>query len=380
MAIYFVAFAGNLAIYLQRTYFPWEQVAAFEAKKPAALDREFPSKHPIGTPADKPSGPTEVKDRMLAAIVLHESQAWFFKLSGPLEGVGKQTETFGTFMESVHFDGADSPPHWKLPEGWVQQPGNENRFATLKIPGDVPLELTVTTLPKGEGDDMEYLLANVNRWRGQLSLPSLVLRDMARELKQIKIEGATAYVVDFSGKLGAGGMGRPPFTGGGPVIGPTPSEEPAKPGDLPVGSRGFNSITPPGWLAGKPSSMRRASFLVEDGKQSVDISVTELPAVANNLLDNVNRWRGQVGLRPVTAAELKETSKKIEFGQFGGERGDYVELVGPPEPKPQKTLLGVIAFVGEKAWFVKLYGDAELAEREKANFEAFVRSIDFTKR
>ena len=39
--------------------------------------------------------------------------------------------------------------------------------------------------------------------------------------------------------------------------------------------------------------------------------------------------------------------------------------------------LGVILPHGAKTWFVKLQGDSALAEREKPNFEAFVKSIRF---
>src|SRR5258708_3523264 len=123
-------------------------------------------------------------------------------------------------MESVHFDGPDSPPHWKLPEGWEQKPGGEMRFATLRIETDgKPLDVSISSLPKNDEDDAGYLLANVNRWRGQLALPPLEPREMAQELKEIKIEGAHAYLVDFSGKLASEGMGRGPFSGGGPFSG-----------------------------------------------------------------------------------------------------------------------------------------------------------------
>jgi hypothetical protein len=46
--------------------------------------------------------------------------------------------------------------------------------------------------------------------------------------------------------------------------------------------------------------MRVASFRVtgKDGKQA-DVSVIPLPGLAGSDLDNVNRWRGQVGLPSV---------------------------------------------------------------------------------
>ena len=51
--------------------------------------------------------------------------------------------------------------------------------------------------------------------------------------------------------------------------------------------------------------MRAASFRVagKDGKQA-DVSVIPLPDPAGSDLDNVNRWRGQVGLPGVSEEEL----------------------------------------------------------------------------
>ncbi|TXT22045.1 MAG: hypothetical protein FD138_3793, partial [Planctomycetota bacterium] len=55
-----------------------------------------------------------------------------------------------------------------------------------------------------------------------------------------------------------------------------------------------------------------------------------------------------------------------------------VDLVGTDarSKKPSCTI-GVIVPRGDSAWFFKLTGDVELAQREKANFEAFVQSVKF---
>ena len=62
---------------------------------------------------------------------------------------------------------------------------------------------------------------------------------------------------------------------------------------------------PGGWQEAPPGEMRAASFRVagKDGKQA-DVSVVPLPGLAGSDLDNVNRWRGQVGLPGVSEAEL----------------------------------------------------------------------------
>jgi hypothetical protein len=92
------------------------------------------------------------------------------------------------------------------------------------------------------------------------------------------------------------------------------------------------------------------------------------------LLPNVNRWRGQIGLPPVTAAELEEQVSQIDLG---GVTGQYVRLYPAEDAESGQAILAVIAIAGDRAWFFKLMGDAELARREQSRFEDFVRSVQF---
>jgi hypothetical protein len=106
---------------------------------------------------------------------------------------------------------------------------------------------------------------------------------------------------------------------------------------------------------------------VKEGEKQVEITIS---MAGGDLLSNVNRWRGQVQLGEVTAAELARSVKPI---QTLGATGEYVELVGTNG----KTILGVRADAGGGVWFIKLQGDSDLAAREKARFEAFVKSVRF---
>src|SRR5208283_5896950 len=71
--------------------------------------------------------------------------------------------------------------------------------------------------------------------------------------------------------------------------------------------------TPPGWTELPAGEMRVASFKVTgaDGKQA-DVSVIPLPGGAGGDFSNVNRWRGQVGLAPVSEAELPQLAQPVE--------------------------------------------------------------------
>ena len=122
------------------------------------------------------------------------------------------------------------------------------------------------------------------------------------------------------------------------------------------------------------NEMRKAAFVVEDGSQKVEITVVALPPFAGDLLSNVNRWRGQLHLPETTAEEMTKDVKAISID---GAKGSYIDLVGPADPAPQKTILGAMATAGDHVWFIKLIGDAKLAEREQPKFDAFLKSIKF---
>lgn len=182
-----------------------EGIQHYTVRKPPAIDR------PAEAAAESQPTPAEAKDRTLAAIVSHGEQGWFFKLTGPKDSVGAQGEPFTNFLKTVHFN-AEGKPEWTLPEGWQARPGSDIRFATLVIPAQgKPLELSVTALPKPPGDDENYALVNINRWRGQLRLPPIALADLPQESTQLDVGGTTATLVNLLGTAAPGGMGTPPF-------------------------------------------------------------------------------------------------------------------------------------------------------------------------
>jgi hypothetical protein len=136
----------------------------------------------------------------------------------------------------------------------------------------------------------------------------------------------------------------------------------------------LTSDTPQGWRPGTGGGMRRAAFVVQDGARKVEISAVDLPARAGALLPNVNRWREQIQLGPMTQDELDKALRPITVA---GVEAQFVELVGPEKADARQAILGVVAIRGEKAWFFKMWGDADLALREKGRFEEFVRSVRF---
>ena len=168
-------------------------------------------KDPVRKPREQPSAQGEPA-RLWGAIIPHAADLWFFKLTGPIEDVGALESKLREFLTSVKFDGGQ--PTWTKPDDWLLKPGNEFRFATLVIPsGAKPLELTVSKLARGEGPLEDQLLANVNRWRGQVSLPPLEPEGLAKESERLSVAGEEAVIVNYTGVAQPNTMGRPPFAG-----------------------------------------------------------------------------------------------------------------------------------------------------------------------
>ena len=262
---------------------------------------------------------------------------------------------------------SDDRPKWTLPDRWLEQPGSGLRFATINT-GQPGLDVSIISLAAPQ-----EILANVNRWRGQLQLADIGEADMSENVEEITVGGVKASYVDITGKMAAGGTGMsPPFAGGrgaapfadgqsGPIT--AASSSPVNPG--------LTFDPPDSWTPGRMNSMRKAAFDVKDDKGVAEFTVSTLAAGGAALLPNVNRWLGQVGLPQVDDSGLSELVKDIDVGDIPSK---YVELVGA-----EKSTLAVVTLRDNTAWFFKMMGDAATVASEKSNFESFVKSVQFAK-
>ena len=89
---------------------------------------------------------------------------------------------------------------------------------------------------------------------------------------------------------------------------------------------------------------------------------------AQSMLDNVNRWRRQLGLGPL-ASMADEPPLEIDVGGMPGELVD----IG----NSGRRTLAVVSVRGGTTWFYKLSGPDPLVASQRAAFETFIRSIRF---
>jgi len=352
----------------------------------------------------------DATDRMMGAILPVGGQTWYFKVAGPTAAMDANAAKITEFFQSIK-PAEQGTPTWTLPEGWQEQAGSGMRAATLVIPAEgKPLELTVISLPTTSAPN--ELLDNVNRWRGQLQLKPIDERGLAETVKPMKVGEATLHIVDERGRFSAGGM-TPPFAGGGPFSGGTvppgnppfagaappvapgatpPGQPPAlPPGHPPVDDRGgpvdqaanapFTFTVPAGWKQQPASGFRKMDFDIKDGGKAAEMYVIDLPSSApsiGNALENINRWRGEIGLTPIKQEQVAALVQKIAVG---GKPSEYVELLpdaaNPAESQAGKATFAASVPAGDVIWFFKLRGDSDLVIGQRDNFKSFLQSVRF---
>jgi len=150
----------------------------------------------------------------------------------------------------------------------------------------------------------------------------------------------------------------------------TPKEQHFELKPRPVAT-GPKFTTPDGWQPGQVKDIQKAAYTITKSDQTAEITVTDMPMAAADRSMNVNRWRGQIQLKPISAAEVEAQIEPIEVD---GISGDYVEMAMPEDSSPRKTILGAIVDGTDRVWFFKLRGDHALAEQERERFKEFVRS------
>ncbi len=121
--------------------------------------------------------------------------------------------------------------------------------------------------------------------------------------------------------------------------------------------------------------MRKGSFtLAGEAGATADLSITAFPGAVGGELANINRWRGQVGLPPITDAELPAAATRFTAN---GLPFTVVDLAGADLANPQRILGGMTPYEGAM-WFFKLTGPDALVAKAKPAFLDFLKTVKTT--
>ena len=135
---------------------------------------------------------------------------------------------------------------------------------------------------------------------------------------------------------------------------------------------GLSWTAPAHWIAKPASAMRKGTYTITgEAGATAELSITAFPGSVGGDLANINRWRGQVQLPPITASDLPSATRKIDANGF---QVTTVDFAGTAAGAPTRVL-GAIVPVGDSTWFFKLTGPVGLLEREQATFTAFLLTI-----
>lgn len=169
-----------------------------------------------------------------------------------------------------------------------------------------------------------------------------------------------------------GGMGEAAVPGGASA-GPAAGSSMANTAVPTASGPELTWTAPAGWVAKAPSAMRKATYAVPGNGAGTDgdFSVTAFPSDVGGELANINRWRGQVHLDPLTEADVAKTVTRLDanglhiaYVDFGSGAGPSVRMLG-----------AIVPFAGA-TWFFKLGPSSDaLITREKPAFEAFLKSL-----
>lgn len=158
----------------------------------------------------------------------------------------------------------------------------------------------------------------------------------------------------------------------------SPDTAVARPDGLPPAAAPapFHFEAPQSWEEQPLSTMRLASYQVPgEAGPAADFSLLALPGSAGGSLANVNRWRGQINLPPLTPAELAESATLVESGHYEYRVYEMISEEPILAGDHRARVIAAIMDHDGTAWFFKLTGQDEAVAAQKEAFIQLLRSF-----
>ena len=178
--------------------------------------------------------------RTIVASLPREGSTWFFKLRGDKEVVTSAADTFREFLKTIRFEGkaalaseASAPvanphadlgnaaadphagiagapplhateaqensdePKWNVPANWKAKQAGMMVLKAFDVAVDgKQASVAISVFP----GDVGGTFGNVNRWRGQMSLPPIKEEDLAKSVTTLNLDGGDkGTMVDLNG-------------------------------------------------------------------------------------------------------------------------------------------------------------------------------------
>jgi hypothetical protein len=314
---------------------------------------------------------------------------------------------------------------WTLPAGWEEKTPGQMRVASFTVTGtnNETADVGVIPLP-ATGQEIQL----VNMWREQLQLPAATNSDVpsetvaigsdsgklfdlasdallidgksrARILVAMMTSGGTSWFFKMRGEESFVTAQKPAFVqflksvnfaapaatvAAAPMPGTSLGTENSlvpKANTLVMGGMTSSGdgkpvwTIPAGWQQADPGAMLLAKFSIVSGGAKADVNILS-SGIGGGLAANVNRWRGQLGLPPVTAED--EFSKMVGSFDAGNGQAQMVDFTGTDSKTGKSArLVGVVVPQNGQTWFYKLMGDEPVVAQQKDAFIKFVQSAKY---
>lgn len=313
---------------------------------------------------------------------------------------------------------------YTMPDGWKEKPLTQLRVASFTVTDDnKEAEVSVIPLSGISGGDA----ANVNRWRSQIEMKQVDEETIKKSAEAVEIAGQTGALYDL---LGTGPCSGEPerilgailhtsetawyfkMTGAADLVAKQkanftaflksvkfeklaasatldmsqlPPSHPAIPGMNSVAQTepAAEAVSKPTWTVpadwkeGPLAQFLVAKFIIGSGDATATVNVSQLNGDGGGLAANLNRWRGQLGLEPMT--------NEMVWPRIGPPGADItakgimtVDYVGTDARtgKPAR-LVGSIVPQNGQTWFYKLMGDPAVVGAQKEALIQFVQSAKY---
>lgn len=312
-----------------------------------------------------------------------------------------------TFSEKKTFEHGNNQPKiqftFDLPKGWSEAPKAPFKDLNFSFSQEPKATCYLTILPLKGGE----VLPNLNRWRSQFKLPNLNSVDeqesetisfLDNQSKLFKLTGDFDPLADngknFIAYCLIQTVGENAFTL--KCIGPaefidkekdnlisliksikiskqTTTEKSTAPTLLPTIPDQIDWVIPNNWTLTEPKPQRLVTFKpLQKDELECYISI-----FSGNIIDNLNRWRSQMGLEPINNTnnqDITTFNSNIGSGVYvflegkynGGMSGQAIE---------NAVMAGAIIQGTNKTVFVKMVGKKEDVLIEKESFINLIKSL-----
>ena len=302
--------------------------------------------------------------------------------------------------------GAQAQLKWTLPAGWQEKTPSEMRVGSFTAPGKDGQTADVSIIPlPSMGPEME--LNNLNMWRGELQLPPATKAESEPvaigpgqgklfEIADGKTPGriivaeldrdGTSYYFKMRGDDAAVRDQKPAFLeflksvsfAAGPATAMTDPHAgmTTAPAQAQAGADSSAGL-PAGWKEIPNPQMLLAKYVIQGSDDAkADVNVSMLAGTGGGVMMNISRWRGQLGLPPLSEEDF---SKQPQTVDMAGGKATVVDITGTDSKTGKKArLVGVIAPQGTDTWFYKLMGDEQVVGQQKDTFMKFIQTAKFS--